>query len=118
MAKTTLIVDVTYDDQVTDPESIASAADRLMETALSTPGVMDEYANPRFGEFFVLGSRQYAIYCLATDEMMTETYGRFTRRDAAQQCIKEADSRIADDLVLVSILGIPDAANFDEPDDE
>ena len=53
MAKTTLTVDVEYDDQVTDPESIASAADLLLETALSTPGIMEEYANPRFGEFFV-----------------------------------------------------------------
>ena len=32
---------------------IASAADRLMETALSTPGIMEEYGDPRFGEFFV-----------------------------------------------------------------
>lgn len=54
MAKTTLTLDVTYDDQVTDPESLASAADRLMETVLSTPGIMEEYGNPRFGEFFVL----------------------------------------------------------------
>jgi len=53
MAKTTLTLDVTYDDEVTDPEAIASAADRLMETVLSTPGIMEEYANPRFGEFFV-----------------------------------------------------------------
>ena len=51
--KTTLTLDVEYDDQVTDPESIASAADRLMETALSTPGIMEEYGDPRFGEFFV-----------------------------------------------------------------
>ncbi len=53
MAKTTLTLDVTYDDQVTDPEALASAADRLMETVLSTPGIMEEYGDPRFGEFFV-----------------------------------------------------------------
>lgn len=51
--KTTLTVDVEYDDQVTDPEALASAADRLMETVLSTPGIMEEYGDPRFGEFFV-----------------------------------------------------------------
>ena len=56
MAKTTLTLDVTYDDQVTDTEALASAADRLMETVLSTPGIMEEYANPRFGEFFVARS--------------------------------------------------------------
>ena len=53
MAKTTLTLDVEYDDRVTDPESLASAADRLLETVLSTPGIMEEYADPRFGEFFV-----------------------------------------------------------------
>jgi hypothetical protein len=46
-------VDVEFDDSVTDPEALASAADRLMETALSTPGIMEEYGDPRFGEFFV-----------------------------------------------------------------
>jgi hypothetical protein len=51
--KATLTIDVEYDPAVTDPESIASAADRLMETALSTPGIMEEYADPHFGEFFV-----------------------------------------------------------------
>ena len=117
MAKTTLICEIEYDPEVTDPEGLASAMDRLMETVLSTPGIMDEYANPRVGDFYVMGSRQYAIYCLATNELMTETYGRFTRRDVAQQCIDEADSRIADDLVLVSILGIPNALNCDQPDD-
>jgi len=51
--KTTLTVDIDYDPRVTDPEGLASAADRLMETVLSTPGIMDEYGTPRFGEFFV-----------------------------------------------------------------
>ena len=46
MAKTTLTLDVTYDGHVTDPESLASAADRLMETVLSTPGIMEEYGQP------------------------------------------------------------------------
>ena len=87
MAKTTLICEIEYDPGVTDPEGLASAMDRLMETVLSTPGIMDEYANPRVGDFYVMGSRQYAIYCLATNELMTETYGRFTRRDVARQCI-------------------------------
>lgn len=53
MARTTLILDVEYDDQVTDPESLASAADRLLATVLSTPEILDEYANPHFGEFSV-----------------------------------------------------------------
>ena len=114
MAKTTLTCEIEYDPEVTDPEGLASAMDRLMETVLSTPGIMDEYANPQVGDFYVMGTRQHAIYCLATNELMTETYGRFTRRDVAQRCIDEADSRIADDLVLVSILGIPNALNCDQ----
>ena len=37
-----------------------------METVLSTLGIMDEYANPRVGDFYVMGARQYAMFCLAT----------------------------------------------------
>lgn len=48
-----LTVDVTYDPQVTDAESIASAADRLLETALSTPGILEEYGSPTFDSFYV-----------------------------------------------------------------
>jgi hypothetical protein len=51
--KTTLTVDIKYDGRKTDPESIASAMDRLLETALSTPDLLDEYGNPTVGEFFV-----------------------------------------------------------------
>lgn len=49
----TLSVHVRYDPKVTDPESLASALDRLMETALSTPGLLDEYGKPNVGEFEV-----------------------------------------------------------------
>jgi hypothetical protein len=53
MKRTVLTVKVYYDDKVTDAESVAVAADRLLETALSTPGILDEYGNPEFGEFLV-----------------------------------------------------------------
>jgi len=52
-AKTTLTIEVRYNPDVTDPESLAVAADRLLETVLSTPEILDEYDNPRFGEFLV-----------------------------------------------------------------
>ena len=51
--KTTLTVEVEYDPAATDPEALACAMDRLLETALSTPGVFDDYGNPKVGEFFV-----------------------------------------------------------------
>ena len=53
--KTRLIVDVDYNPDVTDPEGLAVAADRLMETICSTPGILDDYDNPILGEFFVAG---------------------------------------------------------------
>jgi len=49
-----LTLDVTYDPQVTDAESIAAAADQLLESALSTPGILDDYGNPTFEAFYVL----------------------------------------------------------------
>jgi hypothetical protein len=51
--KTILTIEVTYDGRKTDPEALASAMDRLLETALSTPGILDEYGSPTMGEFFV-----------------------------------------------------------------
>lgn len=53
-AKATFTVEVAFDPEVTDPESSATALDRLMETALSTPDILDEYGSPDVGEFFVL----------------------------------------------------------------
>ncbi len=35
--KTTLTVEIDYDPEMTDPEGLACAMDRLLETALSTP---------------------------------------------------------------------------------
>lgn len=44
---------VTFDDQKTDLESLSSALDRLMETALSTPGILDEYGVIEVGPLVV-----------------------------------------------------------------
>ena len=51
--KTTLTVEIEYNPEMTDSESLACAMDRLLETALSTPGIFDEYGNPKVREFFV-----------------------------------------------------------------
>ena len=47
----TFTVFVSYDNDYTDPDSLVSALDRLMETALSTPGIMEEYGPVDVGEF-------------------------------------------------------------------
>lgn len=54
MAICTLSITVRFDPNITDSESLASAADTLLETALSTPGILEDYGNPSFGEFEVL----------------------------------------------------------------
>jgi hypothetical protein len=51
--KTTLTVELEYDPAKTDPEGLACAMDRLLETALSTPDILEEYGNPKIREFFV-----------------------------------------------------------------
>jgi hypothetical protein len=51
--KTTLTVEIEYDPAMTDEEGLACAMDQLLETSLSTPGILDEYGNPKVGEFFV-----------------------------------------------------------------
>jgi hypothetical protein len=48
-----LAIEVQYDDDVTDEDSIATAADRLLETVLSTPGILEDYGDPQFGAFIV-----------------------------------------------------------------
>ena len=48
-----MTVEVEYNPRKTDPEGLACAMDRLLETALSIPEVMDEYGNPTISEFFV-----------------------------------------------------------------
>lgn len=50
-----LMLTVEYDADVTDGESIASAMDTLLETAMSTPGVLSEYGEVSVGEFLVIG---------------------------------------------------------------
>jgi len=51
--KTILTLEVEYDPSITDPEGLATAMDRLLETACSTPGILGEYGNPKLDEFLV-----------------------------------------------------------------
>ena len=51
--KAKLTIEVEFDDDKTDAESLASAADSLLQTALSTPGVLDEFGSPQFSDFII-----------------------------------------------------------------
>jgi len=123
--RTTLTIDVNYDPAVTDPESLASAADRLFETVLSTPGIMDEYANPSFGEFSVLSSsteaapdssgtlRRWVLYDLDTDALLgTKVY---TDHDEAVE-----DATQANDILVLPLViqGIDTVNQGEEPGNE
>ena len=52
MKTTTLTVEVDYDPTITDPERLASALDILLETALSTPGILEDHGNLTIHPFF------------------------------------------------------------------
>jgi hypothetical protein len=54
--KTRLTLEVDYDPEVTDPEGLAVAMDRMLETASSIPNVWEEYGNPTLGEFLIAES--------------------------------------------------------------
>jgi hypothetical protein len=107
MTRTTLTVDIEYDPELTDPDGLASAMDRLLETVLSTPGIMDEYANPKVGEFFVANTagnqpppdddsemRRWVLYDLATDALLT------ARLYTSYEEAADDASRVNDVLVL------------------
>jgi hypothetical protein len=49
----TLTLEIEYNPRKTDPDGLACAMDRLLETALSTPGILDEYGNPVIREFSI-----------------------------------------------------------------
>jgi hypothetical protein len=120
MAKTTLICDIEYDPALTDPESLASAMDRVMETALSTPDILEECGNPTVWEFLLVDEnspkpgpaivadihdsgarRRWVLYDLDSDCLLTtRTY------DTYQEAADDA-SQANDVLILqVTIQGI------------
>lgn len=41
---------VTFDEKVTDEDSIGEAVDSLVETAASTPGILDDYGEVHIGQ--------------------------------------------------------------------
>jgi hypothetical protein len=123
MAKTTLTLDIDYDPDQTDPEELACAMDRLLETALSTPGILDDYGNPRIGEFFVLEGddgrsagddcqviRRWVLYHLDTDALLT------TRVYASYEDADDDASHVNDVLVLPLVCRGVTVGPADQPD--
>ena len=49
----TLEIEVRFDSTQTDAESIASALDQLLETAMSTPGILEDYGSVIADAFYV-----------------------------------------------------------------
>jgi hypothetical protein len=45
----TLKIEVTYDTHYTNAEGVADAVNTLLNTALSTEGILDEIGNPAIG---------------------------------------------------------------------
>jgi len=47
----TVSLTVRYDPALTDPESLCGVLDQLLETATSTPGILEECGNPSISGF-------------------------------------------------------------------
>ena len=109
MNKTTLTIDVEYDPDVTDPESLASAMDILLETALSTPGILDEYGNPVVGGFsaprpheaYVVATQHNGISC-SLDRFVSDTPIERERLTAYYETAEDFDWE-RDSIVIVDL---------------
>jgi len=53
-SKVRLYLDIQFDQRITDVEALACAMDRLLERALSTPGILEEHGGIRVGTFRVV----------------------------------------------------------------
>lgn len=73
--KSRLYVEIEFDDEITDAESMATALDQLMKTALSTPGILEEYGDPEIGEFFVLPAEELQLAVQNLEEIVEQVEG-------------------------------------------
>ena len=62
--------DVEFDENITDAESLSNAFEILLETAMSTPGILDEYGNPEVGRIWVSDDLEHAIEVTACEEIL------------------------------------------------
>jgi hypothetical protein len=52
--RATLTIEIEFDPAVTDEHAVGEAVDMLLETAMSTPGILDEYGNPTINQTYIL----------------------------------------------------------------
>jgi hypothetical protein len=112
MAKTTLTVDIQYDGRRTDPEALACAMGRLMETALSTPGILEEYGNPTMDQFLVaeVAGSDRQRYTLRIDGDLLRNQRRLLLKlvDAARRNVPNAPKAEDNTNLLEGMLALLD----------
>lgn len=77
-AKYTFTLTVNYDPNLTDEDSVGAAVDYLLETALDTPGILDEYGDPDVSQ--TDGRLQHMLEQPDTDDahyLLREVYKHF-----------------------------------------
>ena len=75
MTTAKLSIEIRFDPDITDADSLAAAMDQLLETTLSTPGILEDYGNPALGDFYVVNDCMQAetqsnvqkTFCLRID---------------------------------------------------
>lgn len=70
--KALLFVAIDFDDKITGAETVATALDQLLKTALSTPSVLDDCGNPRVSEFFALPDEELRAAKANLDELQQQ----------------------------------------------
>ncbi len=68
--KTKLILPVIFKAKRTNPEALTSALDQVIETALSTAGLLSEYGDPTVGTFSVLDTEAAKEHAEALDALI------------------------------------------------
>lgn len=74
-ARITFTITVNYNPEATDEDAVGDAVDTLLETAQSTPGILDDYGNPEVS--CTDGSLQYMLEQPDTDDahyLLREVY--------------------------------------------
>lgn len=52
-----LTIEIEFDPDITDADAVGEAVDNLLETAMSTPGILEEYGEPSIGQTYIQNQR-------------------------------------------------------------